>query len=98
MSTGDVERWSGTIADIGLIYPFVGIEGLLVIVALVLWIAWHGVDSHYAGILCAHSGVNSHGEREAKGIQSIFCISLIGQSMRGVCIQKSVHSVNNMLR
>lgn len=41
MNTGNVESWSGTITDIGPIYPFVGTEGLLVIVALVSWIAWH---------------------------------------------------------
>ncbi len=41
MNTGNVESWSGTMTDIGPIYPFVGTEGLLVIVALVSWIAWH---------------------------------------------------------
>ena len=45
MKTGEVESWSGTIADIGPIYPFVGMEGLLVIVALVFWIAWHVVQA-----------------------------------------------------
>ena len=45
MNTGDVESWSGTIADIGPIYPFVGTEGLLVIGALVCWIAWHVVQA-----------------------------------------------------
>jgi hypothetical protein len=41
VNTGNVESWSGTITDIGPIYPLVGTEGLLVIVALVSWIAWH---------------------------------------------------------
>ncbi len=45
MNTGDVESWSGTITDIGPIYPFVGSEALLVIVALVSWIAWHVVQA-----------------------------------------------------
>ena len=45
MNTGDVESWSGTVTDIGPIYPFVGTEGLLVIAALVAWIAWHVVQA-----------------------------------------------------
>ena len=36
-----VESWGGTIADIGPIYPMVGTEGLLVVIGVVLWIAWH---------------------------------------------------------
>ena len=39
MSTG-VDTWTGA-AEFGAIYPFVGIEWLLVIVAVVIWIAWH---------------------------------------------------------
>ena len=46
MNTGNVESWSGTITDIGPIYPFVGTEILLVIVALVAWIAWHIVQAN----------------------------------------------------
>ena len=41
MSTGNIENWDGAIAEIGPIYPFVGSEGLMVIVAIILWIGWH---------------------------------------------------------
>ncbi len=41
MSTGSFENWAGNIADIGPIYPFVGAEGLLVLLGVAFWIAWH---------------------------------------------------------
>jgi hypothetical protein len=36
-----VTSWTGNIADIGPIYPMVGTEGILVIIGLASWIAWH---------------------------------------------------------
>jgi hypothetical protein len=44
MSTGSIENWDGAIADIGPIYPFVGSEGLMVILAVIIWIGWHIVQ------------------------------------------------------
>jgi hypothetical protein len=41
MSTGNIENWTGDMLAIGPLYPFVGIETLLVIVCFVLWIVWH---------------------------------------------------------
>lgn len=40
MST-NVESW-GDVASLGAIYPFPGIEWLLVLVAVILWLGWHG--------------------------------------------------------
>ena len=40
-----VESWGGTIADIGPIYPMVGAEGLLVVIGVALWIAWHVIQA-----------------------------------------------------
>jgi hypothetical protein len=34
-------NWDGTITDIGPIYPWVGLEGAMVIVAVVVWVGWH---------------------------------------------------------
>ena len=45
MATGNFENWAGNIADIGPIYPFVGSEGLLVIIGLASWIAWHIIQA-----------------------------------------------------
>lgn len=41
MSTGNFENWTGTITDIGAIYPFVGSEFLLFIIGMAFWIGWH---------------------------------------------------------
>ena len=41
MSTGIIESWNGLITDYGPLYPFVGSEGFMVIIALALWIIWH---------------------------------------------------------
>lgn len=44
MSTGNVTNWDGNVVDIGPLYPFVGSEGLLVLVLVVLWVAWHAAQ------------------------------------------------------
>jgi hypothetical protein len=41
MSTGSVANWTGNIADIGPIYPFVGSEFLLWVIGMALWVGWH---------------------------------------------------------
>jgi hypothetical protein len=41
MSTGNFTNWDGNVLDIGPLYPFVGSEGFLVLVLVVLWVAWH---------------------------------------------------------
>ena len=40
MNTGLIESWTGSISDIGPIYPFVGTEFWMWIVGLVLWVLW----------------------------------------------------------
>ncbi len=44
MATGNVESWGGNISEIGPLYPFVGLEGLMVVVGVALWILWHVVQ------------------------------------------------------
>ena len=39
MSTG-VDSWTGA-ADLAAIYPFTGLEIVLVIVAVLIWLVWH---------------------------------------------------------
>ncbi len=41
MSTGSIENFTGNIAEIGPMYPFVGTEWLLASLCLVFWLAWH---------------------------------------------------------
>ena len=44
MATGNVESWTGQILDIGPIYPFVGSEFVLFLIALVFWVGWHVIQ------------------------------------------------------
>jgi hypothetical protein len=37
-------NWDGNIVDIGPIYPWVGLEAVMVIAAFVFWIGWHVVQ------------------------------------------------------
>jgi len=41
MSTTMVESWAVDLESIGPIYPFVGSEGLMVLLAFAAWIGWH---------------------------------------------------------
>lgn len=41
MATGNVTSWAGNISEIGPLYPFVGLEGLMFVVGVALWILWH---------------------------------------------------------
>lgn len=41
MQTGNVENWTGDMLAVGPIYPFVGLEAVLVIICVLFWIGWH---------------------------------------------------------
>ena len=41
MSTGNFASWDGDLTQLGPIYPFVGWEGVMVIIAVIFWIGWH---------------------------------------------------------
>jgi len=41
MSTTGIESWAVDLKDVGAIYPFQGSEGLMVVIGVVTWIAWH---------------------------------------------------------
>ena len=41
MSTTPIETWAVDLADVTLIYPGVGTEVIMAVVAIVLWLAWH---------------------------------------------------------
>jgi hypothetical protein len=44
MTTANFTDWAGNLLDIGPIYPLVGWEWLMVILALIFWIGWHVVQ------------------------------------------------------
>lgn len=41
MSTTPIDSWAVDLADVTFIYPWVGSEVLMSLVAIVLWIGWH---------------------------------------------------------
>jgi len=41
MTTGSFASWTGNIADLGPLYPFVGSEWFFVVVAFIVWMLWH---------------------------------------------------------
>jgi hypothetical protein len=41
MTTGNFSDWSGNMLDLGPLYPFVGWEGFMVLLAVIFWIGWH---------------------------------------------------------
>ena len=44
MTTGNFADWNGSMFDLGPIYPFVGWEMPMVIIAVIFWIGWHYVQ------------------------------------------------------
>jgi hypothetical protein len=41
MTTGNFVDWTGNVADLGPLYPFVGWEWIFLVIGLALWIIWH---------------------------------------------------------
>ncbi len=41
MSTTPIDTWAVDLKDITVIYPGVGYEVIMAVVAIVLWLAWH---------------------------------------------------------
>jgi hypothetical protein len=41
MTTGNFTDWSGNMLDLGPLYPFVGWEVFMVLLAFIVWIGWH---------------------------------------------------------
>ncbi len=41
MSTTPIDTWAVDLADVTLIYPGVGSEVIMTVVAIVLWLGWH---------------------------------------------------------
>ena len=41
MSTTPIDSWAVDLADVTFIYPWVGQEGLMALIGIVLWILWH---------------------------------------------------------
>ena len=60
MNTGSFSDWSGSMLDLGPLYPFVGWETAMVVVLAIFWIGWHVVQIR---------GENRQLEREARKLR-----------------------------
>ena len=58
MATTGIESWAVDLKDVGAIYPFQGSEGLMVIIAVALWLVWH--------VWCTRWERSSHDEKVRK--------------------------------
>ena len=59
MSTTPIETWAVDLADVTVIYPWVGTEGIMVVITVVLWIGWHiwqvkHENAEYRDLLARH--------------------------------------------
>ena len=45
MSTNGLESWAVDLKNVGAIYPFQGLEVLMVILGLIFWIGWHIIQT-----------------------------------------------------
>ncbi len=41
MSTTPIETWAVDLADVTVIYPWVGSEVAMAVLAVILWLGWH---------------------------------------------------------
>ena len=41
MSTTPIDSWAVDLANVTFIHPWAGSEGIMVLVAIVLWLLWH---------------------------------------------------------
>ncbi len=68
MSTG-VESWTGSMMDLGPIYPFVGSETILWIVGMAVWIGWHVWQGRHESHVYAEDEKKFKGEELAKALR-----------------------------
>ena len=60
MNTAPFSDWSGSMLDLGPLYPFVGWETAMVVVLTIFWIGWHVVQIR---------GENRELERQARKLR-----------------------------
>lgn len=41
MSTTGIESWAVDLANVGAVYPFQGLELIMVLIGVIFWIYWH---------------------------------------------------------
>ena len=64
MATTPIDSWAVDLADVTTIYPWVGSEKLMAVVAIVLWIVWHVWQVRFENAKLAEER-EKHGHSEA---------------------------------
>ena len=64
MSTTPIDTWAVDLADVTLIYPWVGSETIMVVVAVVLWLAWHVWQVRFENATYK-AKIDAHGSKES---------------------------------
>lgn len=59
MSTIGYSDWAVDLADVGPVYPFQGLEGLMVLVGVVFWLGWHVVQFRRESVELAEAAKNA---------------------------------------
>ena len=54
MSTNGMTSWAVDLKDVGAIYPFQGLEVLMLILGLVFWIGWHILQARMENTELSH--------------------------------------------
>ena len=68
MSTIGYKDWNVDLAEVGAVYPFQGWEGVMTILGVVFWLAWHIVQTRRES---AHLEKAKHLVDEAKIHQTL---------------------------
>ncbi len=64
MSTTPIDSWAVDLADVTSIYPWVGSEGFMAVVAIALWIVWHIWQLRHENATI-EAEMQKHGQSEA---------------------------------
>ena len=64
MSTTRIDTWAVDLADVTVIYPFVGFEGLMVVIAVAAWLSWHIWHAKWEGKEY-QAEIDKYGDQEA---------------------------------
>lgn len=68
MSTIGLESWAVDLKDVGAIYPFQGWENSMVVIGVVLWLAWHVIQTRGENAEMADEARHASDEDTAQNI------------------------------
>ncbi len=70
MSTTPIDTWAVDLADVTFIYPWVGSEVAMTVLAIVLWLVWHVWQGRHESNVYAENEKKFKGEELVKALRS----------------------------